>query len=322
MDILESIKRTFESEITTLLATKNIIDASYTAAVDLIYKSKGRVIVTGIGKSGFIANKIASTMVSTGTQAIYLHSGEALHGDIGIIRRDDVVLGISKSGETDELITIINHAKTLNVPNIGITCSDQSRLAKVSDILLITPVQSEACPLGLAPTSSTTAALLVGDAISIALMELRNFTPDKFASNHPGGDIGKRLLISVADVMRSGKHNPIINVNSNVEHMLAEITSKHCGAVSVVNDDGILVGLVTDYDIRNAIDQETDIFTLTIKEIMNATPTFTTPHRKAIEALMDMRNRQKPFVVLPVIDENTHVSIGMIHINDLVALGL
>jgi len=322
MDILASINRTFESEITALLATQKILDASYVAAVNLIYKCEGKLIVTGLGKSGFIAQKIAATMVSTGTQAIYLHAGEAIHGDVGIIQQNDVVLGISKSGETDELITIINHAKHLSVPNIVITCSHKSKLAKTADISLITPVESEACPLGLAPTSSTTAALLVGDAISIALMELRNFSPDDFASNHPGGTIGKRLLISVADVMRSGENNPTIKITDDIERMLLEISSKRCGAVAVVDDDEILVGLITDYDIRNIIGQQSNIFDLKIKDIMNPMPTYTVPNRKASDALVDMRDRKNPFLVLPVIDEITHVSIGMLHLHDLVALGL
>jgi len=321
MDILAEINRVMELEGRALARVRERVGPAYEEAVRLIYGCTGKVIVTGMGKSGLIAQKIAATMVSTGTPAIFLHPAEGLHGDIGIAHKDDIILAISKSGESDELTGLLPTIRQLGARVIAITAVPDSMLAKQADIVLLTPIEEEACPLNMAPTCSTTAALVVGDALAITLMKLRNFQPEDFALYHPGGQLGKRLLLTVADIMRAGEANPIIRVMSSVREMLCEITSKRAGAVSVVDDDHHLLGLVTDYDIRRILERGGNILTMTIAEIMNKTPTFVYTDEKAFRALEIMEKREKPFLVLPVLDRQEKV-VGMIHLHDLVARGL
>ena len=320
--MLDEMLRVFQLEIDTLVKVRDSLDESYSRAADLLAECKGKVVVTGMGKSGLIAQKIASTMVSTGTPALFLHPGDGMHGDVGIIGEDDVVLAISKSGETEELLAILLYVKKIGVPVISITANSASTLGRTSDLLLITPVDEEACPLNLAPTSSTTAALVVGDALAMTLMKRSGFTPERFALFHPGGQLGRRLLITVADIMRTGEDNPIVNLNDNLRQTLYEISSKRCGAVSVVDDQGNLAGLVTDYDVRAALEESSDFFSLAIADVMNSTPTFIRSDHLAIDALELMENRPKPFMVLPVLDADGNRVVGMIHVHDLIAKGL
>ena len=322
MSILNEIDRVLQLEIDTLVSLRECLDESYSGAAELLYQCTGKVVVTGMGKSGLIAQKVAATMVSTGTPAVFLHPGDAMHGDVGIVREGDVLLAMSKSGETEELLGILYYVKRLEVPVISITANRRSALAKSSDIVLYTPVDGEACPLNLAPTSSTTAALVVGDALAMALMKMRGFEPEHFALLHPGGQLGKRLLLTVADIMRAGESNPLVNVNSTARDMLYEITSKRTGAVSVVDNEGKLLGLVTDYDIRRVLEQGDHLFSLSISDIMNKNPTHICADEKAVTALDVMENREKPFMVLPVVDKHTSVVVGMVHVHDLVAMGL
>jgi arabinose-5-phosphate isomerase len=321
MNVLAEIERVFRLEIDTLSRVRNSLDESYTRAAEMLFQCPGNVIVTGMGKSGLIAQKIAATMVSTGTPALFLHPGDGMHGDVGIIKKRDVVLAISKSGETEELLNILLYIKKIGVPVISITASPASALARGSDIVLFTPITEEACPLNLAPTSSTTTALVVGDALAMALMMMRGFNPEQFARLHPGGQLGKRLLIDVADVMRSGDKNPTVNVGASVREMLYEMTSKQSGAVSVVDGDGNLLGLITDYDIRRILERSVDIFSLDLAQIMNPHPTSIRPEEKAINALHLMEEREKPFLVLPVTDSRGKL-VGLVHIHDLIARGL
>ncbi|TSA04188.1 MAG: KpsF/GutQ family sugar-phosphate isomerase [Nitrospiraceae bacterium] len=321
MDILAEIARVMELEARTLTRLREGVGPSYEEAVRLIYACPGKVILTGMGKSGSIAQKIASTMVSTGTPAMFMHPAEGMHGDIGIAHKDDVIIAISKSGESDELIGLLPTVRRIGARLITITTKPQSTIARNSDIVLATPIEEEACPLNMAPTCSTTAALVVGDALAMALMKLRNFQPEDFALYHPGGQLGKRLLLTVSDIMRSGEANPIIGVTAGLSNMLCEITSKRAGAVSVVDDDHHLLGLVTDYDIRRVLEKGGDILAMTVPEIMNKKPTFVYVDEKAIRALEIMENREKPFLVLPVLDRREKV-VGMIHLHDLVARGL
>ena len=322
MSILDEMDRVFQLEIDTLVRVRESLDESYARASELLFQCSGKVVVTGMGKSGLIAQKIAATFVSTGTPALFLHPGDGMHGDVGIIMDGDVVLAIGKSGETEELLNILLYVKKIGVPVISITASPRSTLAKSSDVVLYTPVTEEACPLNLAPTSSTTAALVVGDALAMSLMKKRGFDPEHYAQLHPGGQLGKRLLITVADLMRSGEENPVVNVNDTVREMLYEITSKRCGAVSVADDESHLLGLVTDYDIRKIVEESADIFSLNIKDIMNKHPTHICSDEMAFTALELMENRGKPFLVLPVLERGNNKVVGMVHLHDLVAKGL
>ncbi|MEQ1656526.1 MAG: KpsF/GutQ family sugar-phosphate isomerase [Nitrospira sp.] len=321
MEIRDELLRTIALEEAALSRLRGAIGREYENAVNAMHSCNGKIVITGIGKSGLIAQKIASTMVSTGTPAIFLHPAEGMHGDIGIVHKDDIVIAISKSGESDELIALLPSIRKIGAKLIAITAKQGSMLAKNAEIVLVTPIEEEACPLNMAPTCSTTAALVVGDALAITLMKLRNFQPEDFALYHPGGQLGKRLLLNVKDVMRAGDANPVIESTVSVKEMLFEITNKRAGAVSVVDGNGRLLGLVTDYDIRRTLEQRGDVFALKVTDLMNKTPTFVYEDEKAIRALEIMENRDKPFLVLPVLNRQEEV-IGMIHLHDLVAKGL
>jgi arabinose-5-phosphate isomerase len=321
MDILSEIRRVIELEHRTVARLHETIGPAYEEAVRLLHACPGKVILTGIGKSGIIAQKIASTLASTGMPALFLHPTEGMHGDIGIARKDDVIIAIGRSGESEELIALLPSIRKIGARLISITAKPGSTMARHSDIVLITPVDEEACPLNMAPTCSTTAALVVGDALAMALMKLRNIQPEEFAQYHPGGQLGKRLLLTVRDLMRTGPRNPVVHVTASVKDLFSEITDKHLGAVSVVDDTGTLVGLVTDYDIRRAVGEGRNIFSMTIMQIMNPNPIAIPADNKAIQALRIMEEREKPLAVLPVIEENRMVC-GMIHLHDLIDKGL
>lgn len=322
MNLLDEMDHVFKLEIDTLKRVRKDINGSYTKAAHLLYECPGKVVVTGMGKSGLIAQKIAATMVSTGTPAAFLHAADGMHGDVGMAQKGDVALAISKSGETEELLTILLYIKKIGVPVISITADAESTLAKTSDLVLFTPVSEEACPLDLAPTSSTTAALVVGDALAMALMKLRAFEPEHFALRHPGGQLGRRLLLSVEDTMRTGENNPVVNIKESVADMMYEISSKRCGAVSIIDDNRNLLGLVTDYDIRKCLEAKSDIFSMRIGDIMNKGPVHTYSDEMAGAAMDIMRNRPNPFLVLPVLDRKNRAVIGMVHLHDLLAKGL
>lgn len=321
IDILAEMTRVIDLEDHTIRRLKECMGPVYEEAVHLLYACPGKIILTGVGKSGIIAQKIAATLVSTGTPALFLHASEGMHGDIGIVGKDDIVVAVGKSGESEELIALLPPLRRMGARVISITTQTRSTMAQNSDIVLLTPVDEEACPLNMAPTCSTTAALVLGDALAMALMKLRDFQPADFALNHPGGQLGKRLLLTVGDIMRTGPNNPLIHLSSTPKNMLYEITSKRSGAVSVVDDDQHLLGLVTDYDIRRALETGGDIFKLPLAEIMNPKPSFVYVDDKAVQALEMMEKREKPISVLPVLDRQDKV-VGMIHLHDLVAQGL
>ncbi len=321
MDILAEIRRVIDLEIGTITALRDHVGAAYEDAMRYLLSCQGKVVVTGVGKSGIIAQKIAATMVSTGTPAVFLHSADGMHGDVGIIGKGDVVLAVGKSGESDELIAILQVARRIGTKILTITAQPQSSMARYADVVLRTAVEEEACPLNIAPTCSTTAALVVGDALAMALMKLRGFQPEDFAVNHPGGQLGKRLLLTVGDVMRSGDANPVVPVSRDVRFMLTEITRQRAGAVSIIDAEQRLLGLVTDYDIRWVLESQQDLFGLTISEIMNATPEWVLEDANAYLALEKMEKRTKPISVLPVLNRQDKV-VGMIHLHDLMARGL
>ncbi len=321
MDILEEMRRVIDLEGKTIAELRNNLGPDFEEAIRLLYTCVGKVILTGVGKSGIIAQKIAATMVSTGTPAMFMHGADGLHGEVGILKKEDVLIAIGKSGESEELVTLLPVVRKIGAKVISITTQAQSTMARNSDLVLVTPVEEEACPLNMAPTCSTTAALVLGDAMAMALMKLRNFQPADFALFHPGGQLGKRLLLTVGDMMRAGEANPMIHVSSDARTMLYEITSKRAGAVSVVDDNQHLLGLVTDYDIRRVLESGKDFFTMAISDVMNPKPNFVYLEEKAFHALELMEKREKPISVLPVLDRQEKV-VGMVHLHDLVARGL
>jgi len=302
-----------------LANVRKSLDESYFNAIELLFNCPGKVLVTGAGKSGLIAQKIVATIISTGTQASSLHPGDALHVNLGIVSEGDVFLALSKSGETEELVSILPYARSLGSSNHF--NHRLSGLNSRSDVVIHTRVEAEACPLNLAPTSSTTAALVFGDALAMCLMKMRGFQPENFSRFHLGGQLGKRLLMTVGDIMRKGNQNPVVNVNDTFPNMLSMITRKLSGAVTVVANDGQLLGLVADFDIRKVLEKGGDLFALSISEIMNGSPTSIRSDAKAIEGLQLMENREHPFLVLPVLEQSGKKVVGMVHFHDLVAQG-
>jgi arabinose-5-phosphate isomerase len=311
VDILEELRRVIRLEAKALNHLEESLSSRFEEAVRMLQACQGKVILMGVGKSSLIANKIAATMVSTGTPAVFLHGSEGMHGDIGIVAKDDIVIAVGKSGESEELVALLPFIRRIGARIVSITAKVESTLARGSDLVLITPIEEEACPLNMAPTCSTTAALVLGDAIAMALMKLRNFQPDDFALFHPGGQLGKRLLLTVGDCMRRGEANPIIDLSQSIRIMLCEMTSKRAGAVSVVDDQSRLLGIITDFDIRRALEEGQDLFAMTIAEV----------DEKAVNALEFMEKREKPISVLPVLDRQDKVA-GMIHLHDLISRGL
>ncbi|MEE8126819.1 MAG: KpsF/GutQ family sugar-phosphate isomerase [Nitrospirales bacterium] len=321
MEILEELRRVIRLEAQAILHLEDCLGPPFEEAVSMLQACKGKVIVTGVGKSGLIANKISATMVSTGTPAVFLHGSEAMHGDIGIVRKDDIVLAVGRSGESEELLTLLPFIKKIGARILSITSQPESTLAKNSDLVLLTPIQEEACPLNMAPTCSTTVALVLGDALAMALMKLRNFQPADFALFHPGGQLGKRLLLTVGDLMRMGEANPLIHLSQNVQMVLCEMTSKRAGAVSVIDEEGRLLGLITDFDIRRVLESGEALFSLTIEDVMNPKPSWVYQDEKAVNALEFMEKREKPISVLPVLDRQEKV-VGILHLHDLVSCGI
>ena len=321
MDVIDEIRRVIDIEIEALQSVRDNVSPEFEKAVHLIGNCDGQVFVAGVGKSGIIGQKIAATLRSTGTPAVFLHATEALHGDIGIVREEDVVLAIGKSGESSELNTLLRVLKKIRIPIIVLTANGESSLAGLADVVLELPILREACPLNLAPTSSTTAALVVGDAIAVTLMKMNEISEDDFARHHPGGQLGRRLLLRVEDVMRKGTENPVVSADCPIKQMLVDMTAFRVGAVSVTDADGGLIGLVTDYDVRRVLESDGDVFALSIPDIMNASPDHVYADEKAAEALEKMRARPKPTAVLPVLNREQRV-VGMVHLHDLIAAGL
>lgn len=320
MSYLNIIKKAIDIEVESIQYFQDNLDPNIEQAVQILLDCKGKVILTGVGKSGNIAKKISSTMSSTGTPAVFIHPTDALHGDAGIIQNGDVVLAIGKSGESDELNSLLPTIKKIGAKIISITSNSDSTLAKSSDAPIITPVLKEACPLALAPTSSTTIALIVGDALAMALMEIRNFKSEDFALYHPAGRLGKRLSLVIDDVMRKGTQVATVDSDSNFEMILKEITSKMVGATGVVDKDQKLIGFITDNDIRKTFMNKVDL-NLTAQKIMNPSPSFFLSGSNAYDVLVSMENRERPISVAPIIDSE-HKLIGIITVHDLLQKGL
>ncbi|MCH8175515.1 MAG: KpsF/GutQ family sugar-phosphate isomerase [Proteobacteria bacterium] len=306
--------RTIEIEKNAVAELLQRIDADFDAACELILACKGRVVVTGMGKSGYIARKIAATLASTGTPAMYVHPAEASHGDIGMITELDVVLAISNSGATQEITSLLPVLKRKNIPLISLTGDPESELATVADTNLNASVAEEACPLGLAPTSSTTAALVFGDALAMALLEARGFTRDDFAMSHPGGKLGRRLLVRVKDVMHAGVGIPSVSVGTPLSEALLEMSSKGFGLTTVVDDNQNLVGVFTDGDLRRTLDSGSNIQNTPIEDVMSTSYKSISSGALAAEAARLMQ--ESNVYVLIVKDDNDKIT-GIIKMHDL-----
>jgi arabinose-5-phosphate isomerase len=320
--IIQQARQVLSIEAAAIEALIPRINGQFSAAVTMILASSGRVIVSGMGKSGLIGRKIAATLTSTGTPAFFLHPAEAIHGDIGMVTGDDIVLALSNSGETTELISIIPSIKRSGARIIAFCGREKSTLVQNADLYLDVAVEKEACPLGLAPTASTTAALAMGDALAVALLSARNFTPEDFAIFHPGGSLGRKLLLKVEDVMHGGSDNPLVTLDKTVKEALFVMTDKGLGATSVVDGEGRLAGIITDGDIRRGLEKGHEFLDKPVAALMTKTPRTITKEKLAAYALHQMeKNRPRPITVLPVIDED-HKAIGIIHLTDLLRQGV
>lgn len=308
-------RRVFEIEGLALAAVAARIDGDFTAACKLILRAKGRVVCTGMGKSGHIARKIAATLASTGTPSFYVHPGEAGHGDLGMITDTDVVLALSYSGESDEVLMLLPVLKRQGNAVIGMTGRPQSTLARESDVHLDVSVPAEACPLALAPTSSTTASLAMGDAIAVALLEARGFTADDFARSHPAGALGRRLLLHITDIMHAGDEVPTVGADASVSEALVEMSHKRLGMTAVVDDARRLIGLYTDGDLRRTLDDPgVDLRSTRIKEVMTRSPKTIGADALAVEAAQLMETHK--ISGLLVVDTERRV-VGALNIHDL-----
>lgn len=321
-EMLEHAQDVLRMEAEAILELVPRIDANFAAAVEMILQCPGRTVITGMGKSGIIGRKMAATLASTGTPSFYLHPAEGIHGDLGMVTAGDVVIALSNSGETGEVLNILPSLRRIGAKIIAMVGNDTSTLAKNADVVLNVGVTKEACPLGLAPTSSTTAALAYSDALALALLQRHHFTASQFAIFHPGGSLGRRLLLTVGDIMHSGEENPVVVGETTVQEALFVITDKGLGAVSVIDTAGSMLGVLTDGDIRRGLSKGVDFLQRPVTELMTKQPKTITKDKLAAEALHIMEsNHPKPITVLPVIDAANKV-IGLLHMTDLVRQGV
>ena len=312
---LLSAKKTIETEIENLKLLENGLDMSITEALNIMQNAKGRIVLTGMGKSGHIGKKIAASLASTGTPSFFVHPAEASHGDLGMLTEEDVIIAISNSGESKELVDIVNYCKRFGIPLIGITKNENSSLGNASDIVLKLPKGNEACPLGLAPTSSTTATLVLGDILTVALMERKQFTKMDFNQRHPGGKLGS-VLLKVSDLMHTGEELPILKENVSMQEALLEMTSKRLGCVGFVNSNKELVGILTDGDLRRILTANT--LNQNVDSLMTKSPKTVTPQALASEAIKIMHD--KKITNLFVLEDKKPV--GVIHIHDCLNSGV
>ena len=321
MDSIEEAKRVLRVEAQSILDLAERIDENFSRAVDLLYHCKGKVVLMGMGKSGLVGRKIASTFASTGTPAFFLHPAEGLNGDFGMLAKEDVIIAISNSGETRELLEVLPLIKRYGNRLITLTGNSSSTLAKGGDVHLDVRVKEEACPLGLAPTASTTATLALGDALAVALMEKRDFKKEDFAILHPGGTLGKRLLLKVEDLMHTGKAFPTVSEKTLMKDAVFEITSKRLGVTAVCNAEGHLVGVITDGDLRRALEKFSDLFNREASEVMTKNPKWI--ERDALAAKAVQRMEEYSITSLFVfVKGGDKVPVGIIHLHDLLKAGV
>lgn len=316
---LNSAQRVFEIETHAISALSETLDHSFNQACELLINCSGKVVVCGIGKSGLIGQKISSTFASTGTPSFFMHPAEASHGDLGMLGEEDVLIAISNSGESSEIISLLPAIKRKQVPIIAMTGNHQSSLAKYADIHLSILVEQEACSLGLAPTSSTTATLVMGDALAVALLDAKGFTSDDFALSHPGGSLGKKLLVTFADIMHSDKALPLANQSQFISDVLLEISKKRLGFAAIVDDNGRLMGVFTDGDLRRIIDAKVNVHETKVQDVMSKNCKTIQPNALAVEGLNIME--QYKISGLVAIDDNQR-PVGAANIQDLLKAGI
>jgi len=319
--ILETAQRVLHTEADAVQRLVDRLDDQFVKAVQMILSCSGRLVISGMGKSGLICQKIASTMASTGTPALFLHPAEGIHGDLGMLMKGDVVLAVSNSGETEEILRILPVIKRMGLPLIAMSGNARSSLARAGDVFLDISVREEACPLGLAPTASTTATLAMGDALAVALLIERGFREEDFALFHPGGALGKKLLLRVEDLMHTGDDIPMVGHNTPLKEALFEITSKKLGITGVADDQGELAGVFTDGDLRRSIEKGLDVLNQPIENLMNANPKRILRSNLAAKAVQ----RMEEFSITSLFvfeDENSRVPVGIIHLHDLLKSGV
>jgi arabinose-5-phosphate isomerase len=318
-DLIQSAQRTIRLELEAVQGLLPHIDADFVRACEMILASKGRVVVVGMGKSGHIGNKIAATLASTGTPAFFVHPAEASHGDMGMITKDDVVLALSNSGSTAEIVTLLPLIKRLGIQLISMTGNPESALAKAAEVNLDARVAQEACPLNLAPTSSTTVSLVIGDALAIALLEARGFTAEDFAFSHPGGALGRRLLLKVENVMHAGERLPLVQRGTSLREALLEMTRKGLGMTVIVEADGKLAGIFTDGDLRRTLDKGIDVREASIDQVMTVHGKTARAEMLAAEALKIMEDHK--INALVVVDDEDK-PVGALNMHDLLRAGV
>lgn len=318
-DYRSSAARTIKLETDAITSMGDKIDCHFDHACDLLLACKGRVVVTGMGKSGHIANKIAATLASTGTPAFFVHPGEASHGDLGMITRNDVVVAISSSGSTAEIITLLPLIKRLGIPLISMTGDSESALAEAATTNLSIGVIREACPLNLAPTTSTTVTLVLGDALAIALLEARGFSAEDFAFSHPGGALGRKLLLRVSDIMHSDQQLPQVMASQPLQDALVEMTAKGFGMTAIIDEKRRLVGIFTDGDLRRIVDQGVDIGNATMDRVMSKQPKTVRGEILAAEALKVMEDSS---ITALLVEDDNQRAIGVVHMHDLLRAGV
>ena len=319
MGILDRARHFINLEAEAVAGLTSVLDASFEQAVETMLKCRGRVVTTGIGKAGLVARKIAATLASTGTPAFFLHPAEATHGDLGMITSDDVALALSNSGQTEEILRIIPSLKHLRVPLIAITSNAKSDLVRLADTALVMAIDREACPLNLAPTSSTTAMMALGDALALCLLEARGLTPQDYALFHPGGSLGRRLLIKVSDLMHTGDENPVVWHHTPLSEAILVMTSRKLASTSVVDDQGKLVGFFSDGDLRRYLVKGEVDMTKPMADLMTANPKVARPSMMAVKAFEILTEFK--ILELPVVDDE-HRPIGMIHLHDITRAGI
>jgi arabinose-5-phosphate isomerase len=319
MDILASAKRVIDMETEAVAGLQSVLGPNFERAIKLMLACKGRVVATGMGKAGHIARKVSATLASTGTPSFFMHPAEAIHGDLGMITADDLGLFFSHQGQTDEVLRIIPYFKYLNVPIIAVTSNGGSDLAKHSDVALILNVKHEACPMDLAPTSSTTAMLALGDTLALVLLEAHGFKPKDYALLHPGGSLGRRLLVKVSHLMHTGQENPVVKLGTPLREAILVMTSSKLAATSVVDNDGKLTGIFVDGDLRRLLMKGEVKLDIPVETLMTHNPKFATPDMMAVRALEILREYK--IIELPVCDEEHH-PIGMIHLHDITRAGI
>lgn len=319
MNIVEFVKNELNLEAKAIIEASERINNEIEKAIDILYNCSGKVIVTGLGKTGIIARKIAATLSSTGTTSIFLHAAEGIHGDLGLLQKNDVVIAVSYSGNTPEVVSIIPYIKFNKIPIIALTGNVKSKLAKNADVVIDCFVPKEYEPFGLVPTASTTVALAIGDALAVALLKKRNFKESDFAKFHPGGTIGKKMIFRVSDLMHKDSKNPVVNDNVKMDKVILEMTSKGLGCTNVINKDGKLIGIVTDGDLRRFLSKGYTDLNIIVTEAMTKNPKHTTPNTLAVDALNLMEENK--ITMLPVVNE-VKEPVGMLHMHDLIDAGV